>query len=534
MRSLAPVEVTGTQTGRHAGRLLPDSDSDGASFIPRRAFAPGEQVTVRTLPGSKGVHVRPWHFLVARPAGRIPNKPLPPIARFSGDVLSFHSRPDLTPAAVEIVRKSAKQAPGDVFLAPQQGPLQNGPMIVNRSGDLVWFKPVPSGDTVTDFRVQRYRGHPVLTWWQGFLGAGVGLGEDEVYDSSYRQIAVVRAANGLAADLHEFQLTPQGNALITAYYPVYWDGSSVKGPRRMIVLDSVVQEIDVKTGLLLFQWDSLDHVPLSDSYEPKPGSAGQPFDYFHVNSVQEDDDGNLVVSARNTWAAYKLDTTNGRTVWALGGKRSSFRLGTEAEFAFQHDVRVRSGDGRTLTLFDDGAGPPVVHKQSRGVTLKLDPDNKRAQVVRVSAHSPPLLANYEGNVQQLPDGHRFVGWGQQPYFTEFDADGRVTFDGRFVDANSSYRAFAFPWRGTPVNLPAVSATTAGRLTTAYVSWNGATEVRSWRVLAGAGPTALRPIATVPHQGFETRIQISTARFLAVQALDGHGRVLATSRTVSPR
>jgi hypothetical protein len=533
MRRLARVEVTGSETGRHAGRLQPDSDGDGGSFLPTRAFAPGEQVTIRTVRGSKGVHVKPWHFLVAHPAGRIPNRPLPPIARLSGDVLSFHSRPDLTPAAVEIVRRSTKQATGDVFLAPQQGPLQNGPMIVNRSGELVWFKPVPKGDTATDFRVQRYRGHPVLTWWQGFLGAGIGLGEDEVYDSSYRRIAVVRAANGLAADLHEFQLTPKGTALITAYYPVYWDGRAVKGPSRMIVLDSVVQEIDVRTGLLLFQWDSLDHVPLSDSYEPVPRSQGQPFDYFHVNSVQEDDDGDLVLSARNTWAAYKLDPSTGRTVWALGGKRSSFRLASAAGFAFQHDVRIRSGDGRTVTLFDDGAGPPVVHKQSRGVTLRLDPEHGQAKLVRVSAHSPPLLANYEGNVQQLPDGERFLGWGQQPYFTEFDADGNITFDGRFVDANSSYRAYAFPWTGTPVNPPALTASTAGRVTTAYVSWNGATGVRTWRVLAGADRAALRPIATVPRQGFETRIQLSAARFLAVQALDGHGRALASSRTVSP-
>ena len=53
------------------------------------------------------------------------------------------------------------------------------------------------------------------------------------------------------------------------------------------MLDSVVQEIDIKTGLVLYQWDSLDHVPLADSYEAMPATAGGPFDYFHINSVQQ-------------------------------------------------------------------------------------------------------------------------------------------------------------------------------------------------------------------------------------------------------
>jgi hypothetical protein len=401
-------------------------------------------------------------------------------------------------------------------------------MILGPDGQLIWFHPVPQGDMAADLRVQHYLGRPVLTWWEGYSGAGVGAGEDVVYDSSYRQVAVVHAGNGLSADLHEFRLTPQGTALITAYYPVYWDASSLHGPRQQIVLDSVVQEIDVTTGLVLYQWDSLDHVPLTDSYQPLPGSAGATFDYFHINSVQQQPNGDLLISARNTWAAYDVDPHTGAIVWTLGGKASSYRLGSGVTFAFQHDVRLHTEGDPTVTLFDDGAGPPKVHAQSRGITVRLDDKAMTATLVSEDVHSPALAASFEGNVQPLPNGNEFLGWGQQPYFTEFSAQGQTVFDGRFVDANSSYRAYRYPWTGTPLSPPSVSATTAGNTTNVYASWNGATQVASWLVLAGNSPGALQTVQAATNQGFETQIAIAPAPYVAVEALDGAGRALATS------
>jgi hypothetical protein len=206
-------------------------------------------------------------------------------------------------------------------------------------------------------REQIYRGNPVLTWWQGDVNGGVGQGEDSIYDSSYRSLATVRASNGLRADLQEFQITPQNTALITAYYPVFWDASPVKGSRRQIVLDSVVQEIDIPTGLALFQWDSLDHVPLTDSFGPRPKRPRTPYDTFHINSVQQDTGGNIVISAPNTWAVYKVSHQTGAIIWRLGGKHSSVKMGRSTVFAFQHDARIRPGG--QITIFDDGAGPPV-------------------------------------------------------------------------------------------------------------------------------------------------------------------------------
>ncbi|HLY48933.1 MAG TPA: arylsulfotransferase family protein [Solirubrobacteraceae bacterium] len=532
-RRLSSITVTGSQSGPHSGRLLTDSDHRGESFLPAKPFAAGETVTVRLSAPGLARGRKSWHFFVAEAAGNPPSRPLPPAPRLPGDVLVFHSRPDLDPPAVEIVKNASRSALGDVFITPQQGPLQNGAMIVSPQGELMWFKPVPAGDLAANVQVQHYQGRPVLTWWQGYSGAGLGFGEDVIVDSRYRQIAVVRAANGLSADLHEFELTPHGTALITAYYPVFWDATSIHQSRHMLVLDSVVQEIDVKTGLVLFQWDSLDHVPLSDSYEPIPNDPGQPYDYFHINAIDEDDDGNLIISARNTWAAYKVNLVSGQTIWTLGGKHSTFKLAAGANFAFQHDVRVRADNDRMVTVFDDGAGPPTVHKQSRGLTLRLDTAQRTATAVKVDQHPPALLTSFEGNLQQLANGDQFIGWGEQPYFTEFNPQGHVVFEGRFVDANSSYRAYRFPWTATPITPPAIAASTSGSSTIVYVSWNGATTVAAWRILAGPSDGALSPASTVGRQGFETQAVIPAAGFVAAQALDAHGRVLSVTPTISP-
>ena len=531
VKQLGRLTVTGSRTGRHAGRRVADSDGQGGSFLPAKPFAAGEMVTVSTRLRIHAARAGTFRFTVATPAGSIPTTPLPPAARVPGDQLTFQSRSDLTPASVEVTTQTGESAPGDIFLTPQQGPSQNGAMILNPQGDLVWFHPVPQGDMAADLRVQHYFGRLVLTFWQGYSGAGVGAGEDLIYDPSYRQLAVVRAGNGLSADLHEFRLTPQGTALITAYYPVYWDASAVHGSGQQIVLDSVVQEIDVKTGLVLYQWDSLDHVPLTDSYEAAPKSSTAPFDYFHINSVQQRSGGDLLISARNTWAAYDVDHESGQVVWTLGGKRSDYRLSSRAVFAFQHDVRLHTERDQTVTLFDDGAGPPRVHAWSRGLTVRLNDKTRTATLVSEQVHAPALAASFEGNVQALPDGDEFLGWGQQPYFTEFNRHGQMVFDGRFVGANSSYRAYRYPWTGTPVQKPAVAASTAGATTNVYVSWNGATQVTSWRVLSGSSATGLQAVETAGKQGFETQIAIPAQSYVAVQALDGAGRVLATSSVV---
>src|SRR5262249_19737626 len=161
---------------------------------------------------------------------------------------------------------SHEVAPGDIFLTPSHGYGQSGPMIIDGAGRLVWFQPAPPGDVAENLQVQSYLGNPVLVWWQGRIVDGVGFGVDQVFNSDYQPVARVAAGNGYEADLHAARLTREGAAFITAYTFVRADLSSAGGPRSGVLQDAIVQEVDVKTGLVMFEWHAYGNVALSDSY----------------------------------------------------------------------------------------------------------------------------------------------------------------------------------------------------------------------------------------------------------------------------
>jgi hypothetical protein len=489
-------------------------------------------VTVKTTQDIIGGHAGTFTFKVATNAPSERGGAFGKLPRVRGDVYRFVSRPDLVAPAVRITHFPQHTQPGGIFVASQQGPVQNGPELLGPWGGLVFFQPVPRGDSATDFRAQTYQGRSVLTWWQGKVsGGGTGRGVDEIYNGSYQHVATVHAGNGLSADLHEFQLTPQNTALITSYHAVRWNATSVRhGSGQQDVLDAVVQEIDIPTGLVLFQWDSLDHVSLTDSHVPLPRTRNRPWDYFHINSIQQLPDGNLLVSGRNTWSVLDISRQTAQTAWTLGGRHSTFTMGSGARFAFQHDARLRTPT--EVTLFDDGAGPPAVHSQSRGLTLRLDMVHRKATVVRQDEHRGPLLAAYEGNVQLLPNGDDFIGWGQQPYFSEFNSRGRQIFDGRFVGNTNSYRAYRFAWSGQPAAPPSTALRVRPTGRTLYVSWNGATDVRRWRVVGGHDPGSRTFIASHKKTTFETAIRLPHAyHFVVAQAIGSRGQVLSSSRPI---
>jgi Arylsulfotransferase (ASST) len=525
---IGPVLVVGSLTGAHAGTIAGDSDGDGASFLPSKPFAAGETVTVITHLALVGAPTGRFSFTVERPAPPLPPAVPAHIPAGARGLQHFWSRPDLQPASITVNRHSEPSSLGDIFVAPQFGPNQNGPMILDPSGKLIWFDPTPLSTKllITDFRVQNLHGQQVLTWWEGTSNAGSGRGVGVIFNSNYKEIATVHAGNGLDADLHEFLITPQGQAYLLAIAPVWLHG--LKRP----VLDYAVQEIDISTGLVLFDWHAMDHIPLSQSYAYGPHAPGHVIDPFHLNSISIDHDGNLVVSARNTSAVYKINRSTGQVMWTLGGKKSSFKMGPGTTTAFQHNAVVQP-DG-TLTMFDDGGGPPRVHKFSRAIRVALNTKNMTAKLVKAYNHPPPISAAFEGGAQALPGGDTFVGWGQQPYFTEYNAAGQATFDAHFTVPTASYRAYRFPWSGQPLTTPALAASPGGdgsaRL---YASWNGATNVASWRVLAGVNPAGLGAIGSSPRSNFETAIRAHNGNpSFAVQAIASNGAVLGTTPTVT--
>jgi Arylsulfotransferase (ASST) len=528
---ISHVSVVGSRSGAHTGRLLAYSQGDGASFLPARPFVEGERVTVRARL-TRGGATQPIidEFAVAD-EDRLTSTPETIHAGQPSEVQSFQSRPELHPPAVTVTASSAAVAPGYEFAAPYTGPGQAGPMILDENGGLVWFQPLPTDTFATNFRVQQYLGRPVLTWWQGDISVhGFGLGEGVIANEAYADIAHVHAGNGVQEDLHELQLTPQGTALITAYEPIRCDVSSVGGAADGAVTDGLMQEIDVKTGLVMFQWTSLDHVALSESYSnPYDSSTSSPFDFFHINSINLDPDGTLLVSARNTWTVYEIDPRTGQIVWRLGGKRSSFTMGTGTTTAWQHDPRVLP-DG-AVSIFDNGASP-TVHSQSRGIVVALNEQSKSATLTEELVHPEPLLSESQGNVQALENGDWFVGWGQDGDLSEFSPSGALVFDAHFPAKTQSYRDFRFQWTGTPSDKPAfVFRPASAGAGTVYASWNGATLLAAWRVLAGPHAGSVRPVAQAPRSGFETAIALAagTGRgYMAVEALDAAGSVIGTT------
>jgi hypothetical protein len=193
----------------------------------------------------------------------------------------------LPPPPITVLTGSPSRADGDIFLAPygKFDKYSAGPEILSPELRVIWHHSIPLGQWATDFRTQTYHGQPVLTWWQGTGFGGLSSGTDYIYNDHFRQIATVRAGNGYHADGHEFLITPWNTAVITVYAKATANLTSIGGPAHQSVIDGIVQEINIKTGKVLFQWDSAGHVPYRDSYQPLPGSASTPWDWFHLNAV---------------------------------------------------------------------------------------------------------------------------------------------------------------------------------------------------------------------------------------------------------
>ncbi|HUA50091.1 MAG TPA: arylsulfotransferase family protein [Solirubrobacteraceae bacterium] len=471
-------------------------------------------------------------------------KPLPEISSYAvradGSSRAFHSRPDLHPPTVTATPAAAAERwgaadRGFLFLGP--GPVslsgsdQYGPLIVDRNGAPIWFSPVAAGLQVTNFAAARYRGEPVLVWWEGkILQSGYGHGEAVVLDRSYREVARVRAAGGRWMDLHALTLTPQGTALFTCYpETVPMDLSSINGPRDSQVIESIIQEVDIATGRLLFEWRSLEHIPVAVSQEP----MSEPYDYLHVNSIQQLSDGSLLVSGRHTWAIYKLERGTGNVIWTLGGNRSDFEMGPGAQFAWQHDASQFSK--RLLTVFDNGTNGPIKsEQQARGLVLEVDERHRKVTVRHAYTTTQRFLPGAMGSVQILPSGRVVVGWGVASYTSEFAADGELLFEDALPAGMYSYRGMRFPWRGTPHHQPAVAGgrDRNGGPSIVYASWNGATNFSGWQVAAGTKHDQVHPLGVARRRGFETAIPLHPKfRFASVTAVDRLGRRLRHSPIV---
>jgi len=537
------MAATRKPSGRSERRTAP-RDGDGGKpgqgpGLTRRQLLPraGGGLVALAAAGAVGYELHPG--AKATPAEKTTSTPASTTTPTTQPTLEkpFLSRPDLSPPTIRITQvatpTTSETTPRFIALAPDnviQGstPWQQGTMLVDRQGRLVWFKPSPTTAKPFDLKLQTYDGKPAMTWWEGALIADYGDGKAQITDSAFNTIKTVSGANGLGMDLHEFAITPTGAGLATAYQQTSGDLTPIKGANPGRLLNCHAQVLDLTTGKATFDWNALEHVAVQESYQPVPPTGKDLYDFFHMNSLQVLSDGSLLVSARNTWTLYRVNGSTGEIIWRMGGKKSDFQIESTAQWAWQHHATMWSGT--ELTVFDNSG---TRQAPSRGLLLSFDESAMTVSLTQEFKSPTGAYSGTLGSVQLMPDGNVFIGWGTQPYFSEFASDGTQLMLGQLPAGVRSYRAFLVDLVGAPADKPAIVAKVypAGGYVI-YASWNGATEIAGWRIAAGANANSLATVATSPWTGFETTIIVDSdgPSFQAV-ALDSNGNELGSSVVV---
>jgi len=540
--STSTVTVSGSTTGAHNGKWVPDSDGLGASFYPSSPFAAGETVTVSVGAAVCGANGDTSTFATAVKPG--PLAAATKLAAAAPAATAQATRNYITLPGVKIptlaVKVSGSFGGNYFFETPNGGAVPAGLEIVNGHGRVVWFGALTGGLQATDLRVQTYQGQPVLTWWQGGINSlgEASSGEYVIMNSHYQVIKTFAAQNGYDSDEHEFILTNNdADAWVIGSQATGENLTGLGGPKNGAVIDEVAQEIDLATGNVVFEWHSLDHVPVTDSYLGYTPSAD--YDYFHMNSIDPLTNGQVVISSRHTRAVFDLNQSTGAIDWELGGNHSSFTMGPDANFAQQHDARMQNAN--TISIFDDedagptGAPAPASSPgaPARAILLRLNFTTHTATLVRALTHNG-LIVPAQGNQQILANGYVVVGWGSGSATSVFSPSGTLIFDATFGTTINSYRAYLLPWTGTPTTTPSIAATSAGGQTHVYASWNGSTQTTGWKVLGGSSSSSLSALATVSRSGFQTAVTLSTSpRYVQVVALNAAGQTIGTSAVIGP-
>lgn len=464
---------------------------------------------------------------------------------------SYVSAPKLHPPKIktDFATRFSQLAPGYFMVAnfknlSSSKPLvgEGGPLILDRNLQPVWFNPVGTDEFAGDLKRQTYAGRPALSWWQGVIDK-VGIthtGKIVVIDQTYRTLGKVTGQDGWIISLHD-AVVDGSTVWVTAYKTL--PGTNLTpagGPANGTLLDSAIQQYDLKTGRLLYTWDAAapGHIAFTESEVHPPPAASFPWDAFHVNSLQLVRGGKFLVSMRNTWAGYLVDIKTGNIEWRLGGKNSTYRVAKDAQFEWQHDIELH-GTNR-VSVFDDACcpivsagkfGPP--NGPSRGLVLKLD--SKRHTATRAAQYKrgKKFDAAFLGNTQLQPNGNVVVGWGSQPFFSEFTRKGQFVFDAMFPTPDLSYRTYVSRWVGKPFYPPSCGVRSKNGKTVFYASWDGSTETKSWAVLAGSSTKHLSRVSVASAAGFETAIPLPASfKVYEARALDSKGRTLRTSAACS--
>ena len=499
------ISVTGSHSGPHPGVVVLSDDHLTLLFYPDQPFDYDETVTVSIdgVTTARGNPIPSTRYQFHTLQRSVDDVTLPPVyaefgrpSPYTTDAALYVTHPEFT-SVMPITVTSPAAGVDDGFLF-MTGLTYQSMLMVDDHGEPLFIKEVPDGLTVTDFKRQDVDGTPYLSYHQG-LSSNLGWSDGvfHVMDESYNVVDTWTIGNGYGADLHEFLLLDNGHALMASYSPVPADLRPFGGPADGIVIDAVIQEQDSDKNVV-FEWHATQHIPLTDSLEDLSAS---PVDYVHINAIDVDNDGNLLVSNRNTNSVIKISRQTGQVMWIMGGRRNQFRFTNDTGFSRQHDIRRLPGGH--MTLFDNGNDrfPP----RSRAVEYAVNEVLRLATRVWQYPEGDSHFAPYMGNVQRLNNGNTLIGWGAVPGATEVRPDSSRALELEL--GGSPYRVFRFPWNGAPAELPRAAVAEAGGNghVNVYASWNGATNIDEYEVYAGTTSQEMSLLSTVDRSGFETAV-----------------------------
>jgi hypothetical protein len=532
--------IQGSRSGAHSGQIILADDHRTVIFRPDVGFTPGEKVAVEInalqLDAQTSYPPISYAFTVAinqRPgtpgssqlsAPPIPAKP--PRSAFPDFLTVPQDIPHFTLSRIT-------SGDEDIFVAPfywTESTVGSYLLILNTEGQLVYYRSVADALDAWDFKKQP---NGLLSYYDQKNSTF------HLMDSHYQPVDSYQAGDGYAADLHDFQILPNGNVLLMVYDAEQVDMSKVVlgGKRAAMVTGLIIQELDPSRNVI-FEWRSWDHFLFHDS---AVGLTNQDIDLVHANSLALANDGNLLLSSRNLSEITKIDLKTGDVIWRLGGRANMFTFVNGEPFANQHDVRQLPNGN--ITVFDNH-GTPEQPAPSRGVEYQVDELKKTVSEVWSFTPSQPVFGTYLGNTQRLPNGNTLLTWGA-PYtkngynyltMTEVTPENHTLFELTFDQPYVSYRAFLFPWQGFPDSLPALAYKHDGGAIVLGYSWNGATEVAGYDVYGGNASGTLRKIEYKLKTDFETQSRLDLgpngACYFQVAARDKAGNELARSRVIS--
>lgn len=518
------IYVSGSLSGPASGALREHSDGNGVTWKHDAEFLETETVIVRADVPLTDASDGAATFVIGEQAPRPATSPIEDRTTASDDdsiVHSFRSRPDMAPVKIDVdVLDASRIAPGVMAVTPNVPGGQSGAHLVDNAGETIWHHtPADINHVIYCLNMQVYNGEPVLTWWEGGDYRGWGYGHYVIADQSYNRIATIQAGHGLnGLDLHDLVLTDYGTAWAASYHSQW---AEVGGIRRNVI-EYVIQEIDVASGDIWWEWHSLDHVGLEESNAKLPEDPGFSWDHFHGNSIEVDNDGELIVSSRTSHTIFKISVKDHQIIWRLGGELSDFRLDENAKFYWQHDARRASGG--TLSLFDNH--DDTNEDESRGIVFELDEVAMTATLLREYHRDGGMWSPYQSNMQTLENTNLFIGWGSGPRCSEFTHEGEMIFDMKYR-AGGSYRGYRIAWNATPDRpLDYVLDDAPDGYLTCYVSWNGATEVSGWQVIAGPTVDAAEVVAIASKTTFETELAgVPISAYMEAQALNATGQII---------